>query len=39
MQETNIVASFDLTLFLVTNDYKEEYNEKYKKMIEILETQ
>ena len=37
MQETNILASFDITLFLVTNDYKEEYNEKYKKMIKILE--
>jgi hypothetical protein len=37
IQEQNIIASFDLTLFLVTNDYKKEYYEKYKKMIEILE--
>ena len=37
MQEQNIIASFDLTLFLVTNDYKEEYYDNYKKMIKILE--
>jgi len=37
IEEKNILASFDLTIFLVTNDYKEEYIEKYKKMIEILE--
>jgi hypothetical protein len=37
IQEQNIIASFDLTLFLVTNDYKEEYYDNYKKMIKILE--
>ena len=32
-----MIASFDLTVFLVTNYYKEEYYDNYKKIIGILE--
>jgi hypothetical protein len=37
IDERSMIASFDLTIFLVTNDYKEEYHDNYKKIIGILE--